>query len=137
MLVHGTCVALDGRGLLIVGASGSGKSALALQLMAFGCGLVADDRVELTLFDGTVLASAPPTLPPLIEARGVGLLRADPLASAPLVAVVDLDQSEDARLPKSYLTAYLNITLPLLRGCGSVHFAASLLQLLRLVRHTP
>lgn len=137
MIVHGTCVALEGRGLLIVGASGSGKSGLGLQLMAFGARLVADDRVELTLVDATVQAAAPRSLPPLIEARGVGLLQADPLANAPLVAVVDLDQTEDARLPKSYRTAYLGIMVPLLRGCGSVHFAASLVQLLRRGRHTP
>jgi len=44
--IHASCVAVDGKGLLITGASGSGKSALALQLMAFGAHLIADDRVK-------------------------------------------------------------------------------------------
>ncbi len=41
----GRAVALAGRGILILGASGSGKSALALALVAGGAALVADDRV--------------------------------------------------------------------------------------------
>lgn len=46
-ILHASCVALDGRGLLILGPSGSGKSALALELMALGADLVADDRTEI------------------------------------------------------------------------------------------
>ena len=46
-IVHASCVARDGRAVLIRGASGSGKSGLALQLMALGAGLVADDRTRL------------------------------------------------------------------------------------------
>ena len=38
--------ASDGRGLLILGPSGAGKSALALQLIALGARLVADDRTD-------------------------------------------------------------------------------------------
>ena len=34
--VHGSCAALDGRAILILGPSGSGKSALALALMSLG-----------------------------------------------------------------------------------------------------
>jgi HPr kinase/phosphorylase len=43
-LVHGSVVSLAGRGMLILGASGSGKSALALRLIGRGAALVADDR---------------------------------------------------------------------------------------------
>ena len=48
MILHATCVAVDGRGLLILGPSGSGKSALALQLIALGAQLVADDRTRVS-----------------------------------------------------------------------------------------
>jgi len=44
---HATTVAVAGRGLMIEGPSGSGKSALALELMAFGAELVADDRTRV------------------------------------------------------------------------------------------
>ena len=45
--IHASAVALDGRALLIVGPSGSGKSALALRMMAHGATLVSDDLVEI------------------------------------------------------------------------------------------
>ena len=45
LILHATAVAVAGRGLLIRGASGSGKSGLALEMMARGAQLVSDDRV--------------------------------------------------------------------------------------------
>ena len=51
-ILHATCIAWQGRGVLIRGPSGSGKSALALGLMAHGAVLVADDRVKLSLQNG-------------------------------------------------------------------------------------
>ena len=46
---HGTCVAIKSRGLLIIGRSGSGKSAVALALLGLGCDLVCDDCVCLSV----------------------------------------------------------------------------------------
>ena len=40
--------------MLIRGASGTGKSALGLELLALGLRLVADDRTELALEGGRV-----------------------------------------------------------------------------------
>src|SRR3546814_7439788 len=45
--VHANCVALDGRAVLLMGASGSGKSDLALRLIDRGWSLVSDDYVTL------------------------------------------------------------------------------------------
>lgn len=78
-LHHATTVTIAGKGVLIEGPSGSGKSALALQLMAFGAALVADDSTLLQSRHGQLWATAPAGLPAAIEARGVGLLRT-PLA---------------------------------------------------------
>ena len=47
--IHASAVALGPVGLLIMGASGSGKSSLALELMARGAKLVADDQVVVFL----------------------------------------------------------------------------------------
>lgn len=99
MLMHASAVALDGRALLIVGASGRGKSALALDLIALGATLVADDRVALTAGDGAVLAAPPPALTGLVEARGIGLLRLPHVAPVPVALVLDLDEAEPLRLP--------------------------------------
>ena len=52
LILHGSCVAVEGRGVLIVGPSGAGKSSLALALMALGAELVADDRTEVRLENG-------------------------------------------------------------------------------------
>ena len=98
-IVHASCVALDGRGLLITGDSGSGKSGLALQLMALGALLVADDRVELKMSGNKVTAHSPANIRGLIEARGLGLLRADTVGPVALAYVVDLNRTETARLP--------------------------------------
>ena len=57
LAVHATCVAVNGKGVLIVGASGSGKSTLALQMLAMGAELVADDQVILRLREQGIWAS--------------------------------------------------------------------------------
>ena len=47
LIMHATCVDINGSGVLIVGCSGSGKSSLAINLLALGSTLVADDQCEL------------------------------------------------------------------------------------------
>ncbi len=135
--IHASCVAVNGKGLLIAGPSGSGKSSLALQLMAFGAQLVADDRVDLGVPDGLVTASAPTSIHGLIEARGIGLLRADAADSAPLAYVVDLEQTEEKRLPDLREIVLLRQTVPLLRAGGVPNLAAALMQLAKLGRVDP
>ena len=60
VLLHASCVAVKGRALLITGPSGTGKSALALQMMALGADLVADDQTLLQPRAGKLIATAPP-----------------------------------------------------------------------------
>jgi len=130
--IHATAVALDpGRGVLILGPSGAGKSALALRLMALGATLVADDRVELRLGDGGLIASAPAVLHGLIEARGAGILRATALASARIALVVDLGAPETERLPPMRHREILGVPLPLVLRLQDGHLEAAILQWLR------
>ncbi|MDR5653136.1 HPr kinase/phosphorylase [Ruixingdingia sedimenti] len=124
-VLHATCVAFDGRGVLILGPSGSGKSALGLHLMALGARLVADDRTQVEVAEG-LFATAPPGLPPLIEARGVGLLRADPLPRARLVLAVDLGARETERLPPRREWMHKGHALPLVHGPMTGHFPAAI-----------
>lgn len=125
-VVHATCVAFGDRGMLILGPSGSGKSALALQLMALGAALVADDRVLLADAGDALLATAPPGLPPLIEARGIGLLNAALQPQARIVLAADLGQAETARLPPRRHTRLLNHALEVVHGPVTGHFAAAI-----------
>jgi HPr kinase/phosphorylase len=136
VLLHATCVALADRGLLIRGPSGSGKSALALMLMALGCELVADDRVLLWREGESLRAKAPDTIKGSIEARSVGILNApDARETTELCAVVDLSQVETERLPPHREVQVLGLTLPLLHGTPAPHFPSAVLQFLKAGRN--
>ena len=130
-IVHASAVALGPRGVLVLGPSGSGKSGLALTLMAFGAQLVADDRVVLSSIDGLPWMSAPDTIAGLIEARGVGLLRADAAPGAWLSLVVDLARIETHRLPPPRELLVGGHPIPLVHKMESTHFAAAILQYLK------
>jgi serine kinase of HPr protein (carbohydrate metabolism regulator) len=130
-ILHAACVALDGRGLLILGASGSGKSALALQLMAFGCALVADDAVALSARDGGLFAACPPAIAGRIEARGIGILAAAASGEVRLAAAVDLDRTEPDRLPPDRSLDLLGHALPLILNSPGLSFAPAILQYLK------
>jgi|SRR5690606_28167920 len=118
MIVHGSAVAWEGRGVLILGASGRGKSGLALRLIAGGATLVADDRVILRAGEAGIVASAPAALAGLIEARGVGILQIRAGPPATLVLAVDLDHAPEARLPERCTTVLLGRQLRLIRAAG-------------------
>lgn len=130
-------MAHKGRAVLLLGASGSGKSSLSLQLMALGAELVSDDRVVMSLVDGTLIAQAPAAISGLIEARGVGLLRAHPHGPAPVYLAVDLDREENDRLPQVREFRLLGHAVPLLGRVSYPHFPAAILQMLASGRHTP
>lgn len=126
-LLHAACVAVNGRGVLILGASGTGKSALALQLIAYGAALVSDDQVSITLQDQQLVADAPLPIRGMIEARGIGLLACPPHGPAPIHLVIDLDQTESDRLPPRRTLSLHGLTLPLVLGSQSTHFPAAIL----------
>jgi len=94
--IHATAVVHGERGVLILGPSGSGKSALALALLAraratgaFGA-LVGDDRVWVRSVGGRLFTSGSPRTAGLVERRGVGLVAARHEAAALVALVVEL-----------------------------------------------
>ncbi|MBW7920476.1 MAG: serine kinase [Rubellimicrobium sp.] len=126
LTLHASAVAVTGRGLLILGPSGSGKSALALQMIGQGAGLIADDRTRLTRAGDAVTLACPPDLSGLIEARGLGLLRAPAHPPAPLALVVDLGAPETARFPDPREIDLLGATFPLVGGIAAAHLGPAL-----------
>jgi HPr kinase/phosphorylase len=116
---------------VILGPSGSGKSSLALQLIALGADLVADDRVVLDLDEGVLLARGPETTSGLIEARGVGLLRVAPLRRAPVRLAVELVAERGPRLPDRHEIVLLGQPVDLVKAPLEAHLPAALLLYLR------
>ena len=129
--LHATCVAWADAAVLILGKSGSGKSALGLALMGWGCLLVADDQVHLRRRAGDVIAFCPKPITGLIEARGVGLLHADMAPPTTVSLVVDLDNDETSRLPIRHSYPCLGCELPLIKRIPDAHFAPAILQYLK------
>ncbi|MDE3759732.1 HPr kinase/phosphorylase [Sinorhizobium meliloti] len=121
--VHGTAIVLGTTGLLIAGPSGSGKSALALSCLSevrhrgrFAA-LVADDRVDLTLENGRIVARCPAAIRGLIEIRGSGIAEVDTVSACVLDwAIMPVRAPFDPRLPpEEELQLEIGRNLPLLR----------------------
>ena len=110
-LLHASCVSADGRGILIIGPSGSGKSSLALKLMGLGADLVSDDRTFVMRKSDRLIATCPDKIKGQIEARGVGILKVAPFDCTELSLVVDLHLQIDERLPKDDTYEILGIML--------------------------
>jgi serine kinase of HPr protein (carbohydrate metabolism regulator) len=114
-LLHASCVAIDGRGVLLTGVPGSGKSDLALRLIDRGATLVADDGVAVMARDGRLHARCGPNIEGQLEVRGVGILAFPALDEVPLALVIALDQPVQ-RMPDELLPVRVieGLTLPLI-----------------------
>lgn len=98
--IHGGCVSLRGRGILVRGAAGSGKSSLILALVddpRRDAVLVADDRVVLRRDGPALVAAVPEALRGLIEVRGVGVIRRPFRPEVRIQLVVELLPENQAR----------------------------------------
>lgn len=131
VILHASAVAYGAQAVLITGRSGSGKSALALQLMALGGTLVSDDQTILTPRDGALFASAPTALRGLIEARFVGLLAAETTPLARVALVIDMDQTETHRLPPERTITLCGVMLPCVHKVEGPHFPSAVIHLLK------
>lgn len=124
-LIHGTCVALGSHAALIRGSSGSGKSDLALRFLALAPEpglellLVADDQVWVERQNnGSLVASAPPTLAGKIEVRGLGIVQVPHREAARLSLAVDLVLPQEVpRMPPDPLDriTIAGATLPVVK----------------------
>ncbi len=74
-VVHGVFMQVLGMGVLLQGEPGIGKSELALELVARGHRLIADDAPELARVAPEILeGGCPPMLRDFLEVRGLGVL---------------------------------------------------------------
>jgi serine kinase of HPr protein (carbohydrate metabolism regulator) len=114
--LHATCVQIGGVGVVLLGASGVGKSDLALRLIDAGALLVADDQLRVEATPTGLLGRPAETLAGLLEVRGLGILRLPYCRVSPLGLVVELDAARPApRLPEPSTYPILGTELRRLR----------------------
>jgi HPr kinase/phosphorylase len=104
--LHASAVQLAGKGVVIFGASGSGKSSLALELLrqvlrdGKDAWLISDDRVAFDRRGGDLIAMPPAPLAGLVEVRGSGIHPIRHIPFAGLHLLVELvEESMALRMP--------------------------------------
>lgn len=123
--VHASSVTIDGRAVLIMGPSGSGKSDLTLRLLDRGFALVSDDQTIIKKVGTRLTAAAPPTIRGKLEIRGVGIVTMSQVDDQPVALVVELT-SEIQRLPDdSRERLVMGVPVPLISVDAMTASAAS------------
>ena len=114
MILHAgliaACLPQGWRGVLVLGASGSGKSDLALRCLSSGFRLVSDDRTLVWSCEGQIYGRAPDSLRNLMEIRGLGVVGEAALDFARIALVVADGQLE--RTPEMTCDTYYGLSVP-------------------------
>jgi serine kinase of HPr protein (carbohydrate metabolism regulator) len=116
--VHAGAVAIQGRGVLIGGRSGAGKSDLALRLIDRGALLVSDDYTIVRRVAGRALAAAPATILGKMEVRGLGVAEMDTAQDVPVSLFVDLDHPPERQPEPGEVRSLAGVSIPVLRLAG-------------------
>ena len=72
--IGGVLMSVYGKGVLLTGESGMGKSETALELINKKHVLIADDRVDIEHVHNTIYGHAPDIIKGLLEIRGIGII---------------------------------------------------------------
>lgn len=138
--VHGTAIVIGTTGLLFVGPSGTGKSAVALHCIGEArarglfAALVSDDQVLVSEAGGRLIARAPASIAGLAELRGAGIVGVETIEAAVLRrAIRPVEPPFSERLPPEGETVEilpfrpLPLTrLPLFAGCTAFSTLAAI-----------
>ena len=84
--IHGVLLSIYGKGVMICGKSGMGKSEIALELIKRGHLLVADDRVDCYRIHNKIVGKAPEILKEMLELRGIGIINVSRMFGASSVS---------------------------------------------------
>ena len=80
--LYGVLMNVYGKGVLILGESGMGKSEVALELIKNGHVLIADDRVDVQHTHNKIYGTAPDIIRGLLEIRGIGIIDVEKMFGA-------------------------------------------------------
>lgn len=115
--LHATGVYWKGTGIVMTGASGSGKSDLALRLLSLGADLISDDYVDISKNSyGHVMMRTPPQIAGKIEVHNVGILEVPYQAESPVDLILQLvstgDVAQLTRLPEPQTFTLEGVEIP-------------------------
>lgn len=113
--IHASCVVYNGKGILISGKSGSGKSDLCLRMiMQKKAKLVADDRVDLYVEDKKIMAKCPQAIEGLLEVRCLGIKSFPFVSNIKIDFMIELSDNLDSleRMPELEFFEYEKIKIP-------------------------
>jgi serine kinase of HPr protein (carbohydrate metabolism regulator) len=120
--IHACCVAIAGRGVLISGPSGSGKSDLALRLIDRGAALVSDDYTVLQAVEDRLLACPPATIAGKIEVRAVGIVERPFATDVRVALMIDLGRTAE-RMPIPGSVTLAGVAIPSIALAALEHSA--------------
>lgn len=80
--MSGVLLDVYGKGILLVGESGMGKSETALELIRRGHILIADDRVDVQHIHNHIFGHAPDIIKGMLEIRGIGIIDVEKMFGA-------------------------------------------------------
>ncbi len=105
--LHATCISHKGKGILITGKSGSGKSDLALRMiMNKGAKLVSDDITNTSIIQNpkskiqNLISSPPENIKGLLEVRGVGIIKLPFVKKVKTSLIIELVEQVE-RMPEA------------------------------------
>lgn len=126
--LYGVLMVVFGKGVLLTGNSGIGKSETALELLQSGQSLVSDDRVDILRVHNQIVGTSPNVLRGMLEVRGIGVVDIERMYGATsiirkhqidmVVHLREFDEKEEydrlGELPTRY-TNLLDVQIPTIK----------------------
>lgn len=115
LILQASAVAIGGRAVMIEGASGAGKSSLALALIDRGAQLIGDDGLVLEREGMAILASPHERIRGLLEVRNLGIVPFPCRERVPVALCIRLDPAAPRYIEQADALEIHLQSLPLIR----------------------
>lgn len=116
ILYRATSIAIDERAILICGASGVGKSALAMIMLDRGAFLISDDQTQVYARGHQLFAEAAPNITGKIEVRNLGVLEIEQICETANIALItELSENAPRYIDEPDCEIVLGMNIPKVR----------------------